>query len=217
MARKAKVLPLDDGCWRPLVAEHRRLAELNDDCFLAALDLTKALADDKLPCMWRRRCDGEPWRVPAAFWSDYALSCGPEGDAEVISRRHRGAAPLPAGFVVIQSAGLIARRQAESARASPIEIPAGGVVFFIRGPDADKLWPPCAECEEAEPKIDERRKPGKKITGKWKLVAANELHRIVIIEKSLPPTAAELAEYCDGKLGYMPDLSDMQKLIRELI
>lgn len=131
---KAPSPPLADPQLRPLTGEHSRLADLNDDCVFAALDLTKELAGGKLRCQWRRRSNGEYWMVPPAFWNDYAVSCGSEGP-EVISRLRRGVTPpLPPGVILIQSAELIARRQAEDARrreanageANPTAIPPRG-------------------------------------------------------------------------------------------
>jgi len=60
------------------------------------------------------------------------------------------------------------------------------------------------------------RKPGQKITGNWRLHAAAELHRIREEERTTP-TALELAEWVDNKLGYFPDPSEVRKLIRFLL
>src|SRR5262249_23219691 len=49
-----------------------------------------------------------------------------------------------------------------------------------------------------------RRKPGRKITGNWRLVAAHKMHTIRE-EELRTPTAKELCEYCAVTCGYAPD------------
>jgi hypothetical protein len=62
----------------------------------------------------------------------------------------------------------------------------------------------------------DRRKPGPKITGNWRLVAAHKMH--TIREKELrTPTAKELCEHCAVTCGYAPDDSEMRDLMRFLI
>jgi len=61
-----------------------------------------------------------------------------------------------------------------------------------------------------------RRKPGRKITGNWRLVAAHKMHTIRE-EELRTPTAKELCEYCAVTCGYAPDDSEMRDLMRFLI
>jgi len=62
----------------------------------------------------------------------------------------------------------------------------------------------------------ERRKPGRKITGNWRLVAAHKMHTIRE-EELRTPTAKELCEHCAVMCGYTPDDSEMRDLMRFLI
>ena len=61
-----------------------------------------------------------------------------------------------------------------------------------------------------------RRKPGRKITGNWRLVAAHRMHTIRE-EELRTPTAKELCEHCAVTCGYAPDDSEMRDLMRFLI
>ena len=200
MARKAKPppksrtprqkshLPLDDDFrWRPLEAEHKRLVELYGSSSLAALELTKALASGKLRCMWRRLASG--WireLTPITFWADHRLS------------------DWSGVFVIV-------RELAHSFT------PEHNIKLFVWKPDLDALWPSMAtDAPKPEPQIDERRKPGPRINKDWKLHLAGELHRVVIVEKKQPPTADELAKYCHEKTGYLPEISEVSRLIRLL-
>jgi hypothetical protein len=62
----------------------------------------------------------------------------------------------------------------------------------------------------------DRRKPGRKITGNWRLVAAHKMHTIRE-EELRTPTAKELCEHCAVTCGYAPDDSEMRDLMRFLI
>jgi hypothetical protein len=167
---------------------HKWLAERIGDPSLAAFDLTQALASGKLHCQWRRVKTG--WTrelTPTVWWADWE-------------------------FCYLGDLGLCWRRRGSQG------ITAQGVVrFFLWQPDIDKLWPPlAAKTQEPEPEIDERGKPGPRIKKDWKLHVAGELHRIVMVEKKPPPTADELAKYCHKKMGYLPETSEVSRLIRLL-
>jgi hypothetical protein len=61
-----------------------------------------------------------------------------------------------------------------------------------------------------------RAKPGPKTTKKWRMVVARALDRIVK-EQQRRPSAGELAEICHDECGYLPDESDVAKLVRTLL
>lgn len=202
--------PLDDPRWRPLTAEHKRLAERDGDLYLAALDLTKELASGKLRYMRRQRATG--WKRELGspdFWTDYELRYFLTTGLEAFPRRPPRSIEIPGenGSLIRVAAPLRSLR---------------GVVFSVWGPDGDKLWPPLEpKSQNPEPEAVasgiRRRKPGPQTKKSWKLHVAVELHRIVIIEGKLPPTAKDLAEFCVGKLKYHPDISEIQKLIKDLL
>jgi hypothetical protein len=213
MARKAtptrakssrqRSLPLgDDPRWRPLEVLHKLLTERLGDPHLAALDLTEALAIGKLHCRMRRMHDGARFLVPVSFWVRHELSDWSDG-LRITQRRNQPRAEfvLPDGVIV--PAGN--------------KMPDGYAAFSAWERDFDRLWlPTAASTLKPELEIDERRKPGPRINKDWKLHAAGELHRIVIVEKKPPPTADELAKYCHKKTGYLPEISEVSRLIRLL-
>jgi hypothetical protein len=81
----------------------------------------------------------------------------------------------------------------------------------------DKLYP--AGAGIAEPSHDPeplRRKPGRKPREDWKLFVAAKLWDLRKAGKPVP-TAADLAQFCENELGYQPDISHLQKWLRELL
>jgi hypothetical protein len=91
----------------------------------------------------------------------------------------------------------------------------------VRRVDRDKLFPiaatpaPTPHADDARPK-PRRRKPGPKIKKGWRLRVAGEANRIMENEKRIP-SAEELAQFCENKLGYQPDERAIQKLLRDLL
>jgi len=103
------------------------------------------------------------------------------------------------------------------------ESPVNGYCL-VRRVDRDKCYP-IAETPtlstphpsgHAPPPKTGRRKPGPKITKGWRIRVAAELNRIIEDEKRIP-SAAELVEFCGNKLGYYPDESTIQKMLRFLL
>jgi hypothetical protein len=85
--------------------------------------------------------------------------------------------------------------------------------------DADEiraLLPETAAPERPASAAMQRRRPGKKTTGNWKLEAVIEM-RDFVKQKGRRPTAPELCERIDNKLNYYPDESEMRKLMRLLL
>jgi hypothetical protein len=180
---------LDDPRWLPIAAEHKLLAERHGDPHLAALELNQALTDNKVRCLGRFSASGKRELVPSPFWADYELSHWSDG-LKVTPRRRRG----------------------EKGRR--IIIPLRGVVLYVWKPDVDKLWRRAEQETEISP---QRRKPGPQPRKNWKLYVAAELHRIVEIEGKQPPVAADFAQLCEDKLGYQPDIREVQRLLRQLL
>jgi hypothetical protein len=215
--------PLDDQRWRPLIAEHKRLAEHQGNPDLAANDMTMALLNGRLHCKWRNIPTLSQDLMPPAFWADHRLSCGPEG-VRVTLRPPRDDTDV----VLVRSQSLVERlAQLPKPAATPPLSPEeearrnkilSEMVFYVWEPDIDALWPSMAAyARKPEPEIDERRKPGKRITKNWKLHVAGELHRIIIVEGKPPPTATEIADFCSNKLKHYPDIRSIQRLLRALL
>jgi hypothetical protein len=99
--------------------------------------------------------------------------------------------------------------------------------FFVRRRELDRLYPVTAASEQptipaAQPAHDDaqptpqRRKPGRKITGGWRLFAAHVAYEFKE-EHGRLPSGPELAQICEDALGYQPDTSDIAKLFRYLL
>jgi hypothetical protein len=92
-----------------------------------------------------------------------------------------------------------------------------------RGVDLDKWYPAATATMTAAPQSDDvqtpkprRRKPGPKVKKDWRRHVAAEADRIME-NKNRIPSAAELAQFCENKLGYQPDERAIQKLLRYLL
>jgi hypothetical protein len=72
------------------------------------------------------------------------------------------------------------------------------------------------QSDDVQPPKPRRRKPGPKVKKDWRRRVAGEADRIMENEKRIP-SAAELAQFCGNKLGYQPDESAIQKLLRHLL
>src|SRR5262249_52762972 len=95
-----------------------------------------------------------------------------------------------------------------------------GEVFICRA-DLDEHYPTAAppkatQSDDAGPRTSDRRKPGPKITRNWRLHVAAEAHRVWEKEGRIPG-APELATFCGKKLGYVPEETDIRKLLRVLL
>jgi hypothetical protein len=90
------------------------------------------------------------------------------------------------------------------------------VFIFVRRAELDKRYSREVTPVEDEVLLPARRKPGPKIKKGWKLFAAHAAY--VFKEKhGRLPTGPELAQLCEDKLGYQPDVSDIAKLLRFLL
>jgi hypothetical protein len=71
--KKVEQLPPDSPNWMPAAEAHRLLTGLLGNPYLAAKDLTAAVADKRLPCMRRLTASevapDQDWKiVPLSFW-----------------------------------------------------------------------------------------------------------------------------------------------------
>jgi hypothetical protein len=99
-------------------------------------------------------------------------------------------------------------------RESLSERPISDWVFYVWQPDLDKLLGVGSRTEDGAALARNQR--GKKPTKNWKVYVAAELLRAIAAGEG-KPTAKKLAEFCQGKTGYLPDDSDVYKLVRNLL
>jgi hypothetical protein len=211
----------DDSHWLSFVVVHKMLTEYYGDPQVAASYLTRVLAAGEVRYLCRRLADWAIERPPSDFWRDYKVAYGSEG-LQVVPRRIASAQPpLPPGAVVIRSASLeakLARRSNEERRPNPP--PLKDVSFFARREDITKLRPSIAAKMQgelkAEPKTDDRGKPGRRPKTKWKLYVAAELCRTGI-DGMQTPTAADLVKSLAKNQNLHPDDSEVRKLRTALI
>jgi hypothetical protein len=89
--------------------------------------------------------------------------------------------------------------------------------FFIRRADLDKLYPVAPPTRETPlPTLPPRRKPPSRTTKDWRTVVARELIRCARARER-EPTASQMCEFCELKLGWEPDISLMRRLLRRLL
>jgi len=86
--------------------------------------------------------------------------------------------------------------------------------YFGWKPDFEKLLAAAKTEEESQRQMG--RKRGRKVIKNWRVHCAAELARYVDAGKQLP-SAAELAEYLGSEIGYQPEESEINDLIRYLI
>jgi hypothetical protein len=95
-----------------------------------------------------------------------------------------------------------------------------GQVFICRA-DLDEYYPAAApptstQSDDAGPTTGDWRKPGPKIKRNWRLHVAAEAHRVWKKEGTIP-SAADLAAFCGKELGYVPEETDIRKVLRVLL
>jgi hypothetical protein len=102
--------------------------------------------------------------------------------------------------------------------------------YYVRRADLDQWYPdpatpimPAARQSDDTPskptttsKHGHRRKPGPKVTKDWRRHVAGQVDRIMENEKRIP-SAPELAQFSENKLGYQPDERAIQQLLRYLL
>jgi hypothetical protein len=230
-AKQSTQLPLDNMRWRPVAEVIERLSPHIGNKTLTANDLTEALASKKIRCMRRHTNEhtlninkfsdaelcaiasgkvagemghhqpaGHRQLLPASFWAEYRFACSPNGDIRVGFRlppNHHG--PSKPSFTLTAN-----------------------WTFYLWEPDCVKVWPALApqataarEADASEPPSP-RRKPGRKPRGNWKLEVATEVGLYYRQGKPIP-AANELAQFCQDELGFQPDISEIQKWLRQLL
>jgi hypothetical protein len=197
----------------PAAEAHRKLTGFCGDPDLAAKDLTAAVADKRsakrLHCMRRAIARHiAPYQdreiVPLSFWEEYEF--GFDSVSEVLQIWPKGLA--------------------DEFRLR--------VVFLVCKSKFEKIWPALAASaaphaassardDEPTPATTartydkpQRRKPGPKIKHNWRLFVAVKVHEIRERE-GRTPSAGELAQLCEDKIGYQPDESEILKFLRILL
>jgi hypothetical protein len=154
---------------------------------LAEIDINRDLRNGRLGSM-KRSPDGTPTRLDPSDWQQWTVK-----------------APM---------------HPEEGVRVDPY---LDGHVY-VRRADLDRFYPlagtpaptPAPQADDAQASKPGRRKPGPKITKGWRRQVAAEMNRIIEDERRTP-SAAELAQFCENKLGYQPDERAIQKLLRSLL
>ena len=192
--KKVEQLRLDSPIWMPVAEALRLLNGLLGNHYLAAKDLFAAVAakrsDKRLPCMRRL----------------IASEVAPDQDGKIVP----------------------------PADATPVYFSREDAALFVWRPKFEEIWPKLAasaaphaasSARDDEPtpattaRTDDkpqRRRPGPKIKQNWRLFVAVKVHEIRE-EEGRTPSAGELAQLCEDKIGYQPDESDIQKFLRILL
>jgi hypothetical protein len=89
-------------------------------------------------------------------------------------------------------------------------------LYSLLTDEEERFWRRVAETEQQNKEVVGRRKPGPKPTADWKTRVAYYVGCIKGSGEELP-TAAELAQWCGTNLGYTPDVSEINKLLRTLL
>ena len=235
-AKQSTQLPLDDMRWRPDAQIIEQLLPHIGKKTLIAQDLTKTLASGKIRCMRRYtnehtlklgslsdaelhaittgkaaaemgddQAAGHPQLLPASFWDEYYFACSPNGDIRVAFR-------LPPNA---------------DGPSEPSFIFTANWAFYLWEPDCVKAWPALAPQAVAAGEADAsdsdasdspllRRKPGRKPIGNWKVEVATEVGLHMREGKPIP-SAKALAQFCLDQLDYEPDISEIQRWLRQLL
>jgi hypothetical protein len=220
-AKQSTQLPLDDMRWRPLAEIIERLVPHIDNKILIAYDLTKALTSEKIHCM-RRHTNEHTLKLDTL--SDAGLDAIASGKVADEMGHHQ-----PAGYRELLPASFWTEHCFECSNGDIRVGPSGpsftwtaNSVFYLWEPDCVKEWPALApqavaarEADASEPPSP-RRKPGRKPRGNWKLEVATEVGLYYRRGKPIP-AANELAQFCQDELGFQPDISEIQKWLRQLL
>jgi hypothetical protein len=193
--------PLRDPRWCALKAAVEAMQRKTGKMSLAITDLEEAMADGKRPLAAMRRdlATGARLRLASTFWTEHLIDFST--GAVAIYRRRKGE---PRRF------GMFAHHNEDRV---------DGAAYFVWGPDLDKLLgaaPVAATTAVSPPPAPARRKPGKQPTQDWPTHVEREVNRLTSAGQKVP-TAAKLAQYCEDTLGYQPDVSAVQKLLRKLL
>ena len=190
--KKVEQLPLDSPNWMPVAEALRLLTGLLGNTYLAAKDLFAAVAakryDKRLPCMRRLIASEVAQDRKIVPPADAARVLFDREDAACFVWRPKFEKIWPA------LAASAAPHAASSAR-------------------DDEPTPATTDRTDDKP---QRRRPGPKIKQNWRLFVAAQVYEIRERE-GRTPSAGELAQLCENKIGYQPDESDIQKFLRILL
>jgi hypothetical protein len=215
--KRSTRLPLNDPRWRPLMKARELL--LPQSGLFATFDLVEKLKGDKLRCMRRSITNpSERERVLASFWQDVEIDesmidsgiiffvQGKFGDPQTRFDGRSFYVWQP-DFTKVWPA--LSQQEAEvTAFPTPDAVPVS-TPDAVPVPTADPIETAC----EAAPL---RRKPGRKPTVDWKLFVAAKVWEVRKAGKRVP-AAADLAQLCEDELGDQPDISHLQKWLRQLL
>src|SRR5262245_14667180 len=210
-------LSLDSPNWMPLAEAHRLLTGLRGNPYLAAKDLTAAVAakrsDKRLPCMQRAieseiAPDQDREIVPLSFWDKYEFIC------DLVIEKLR-----------------VCKREAHIL--TPVGLAGEDAAFFVWRPKFEKIWPALAasaaphaasSARDDEPtpaptaRTDDklkRRMPGPQPELRWRTALARELIRRARAGEP-EPTAEQMCALVQEKSG-TPDIRTVQKEMKKLL
>jgi hypothetical protein len=175
----------DDARWLLIETARQRMSERTNDTALT-IDLTKALADDRLPCMVQSTTKGERNYVAATEWrGQIMLDDAPTG-VRVVHHYQ----PNSRGYAVRPFPGR----------------------FFVSQPAFDNIWPPPAgtapvdhdDASDAPPKI----RPGTKPTGDWPTLIGRWLIEVAVEDpkrlQNVDALVVEAQNFLDDKINWSP-------------
>jgi hypothetical protein len=180
----------DDLRWLSDEAAHQRLTErFSDTAFSPIVELMKALAEGRLPCM-ARSATGERKLIEPAEWVDQIMLESTSKGARVIYSQ-----PLyqsPGGSYVVN--------------------PVRGWDFFVWQPDFDRIWPPPADSAPVEhdndsdtpPRVTPGPKPREdwpKLIGRWLIEVAVEDKRRL---QNIDALVVEAQNFLDNQIRWSP-------------
>jgi hypothetical protein len=203
--KPARRLDLDPRHWMPLVEAFQRARTALGSIALAEQDLRNRLLSMN-PAQ----------RLQAAYRA-LALSAEHPHGREMISGLIKRAQWQNYRLWGSSDGTVRLRRIIREADAENLNLAGGGVYIFIRRAEFDRHYPPPAPV--SEPRADgepQRRKRGPKIKQDWRLFASHAAYEFK--EKhGRVPSGSELAQICQDKIDYQPELSEISRLFRFLL
>jgi hypothetical protein len=203
-------LPLDSADWLPVAEPHRLLTGLLGNPYLAAKDLTAAVAakrsDKRLPCMQRAiashiASDQDREIVPLSFWDKYEFGFDSVNGLKVC-RKNR----FPA---------------------YPVEFPIP-VAFFVWKPKFEKIWPKLAasaparsspariEAPPPRPRGSPRTHDWFSICGEIARRCVNPANGRVVVPEKENALVNEMLVWLDDQNLARPAASEMAEAVRRV-
>jgi len=196
VSKRRKELPLDDPRWLPLAAAYTVICQRTGDPYLAARDLTGALADERLRSMRRSVEPFNPSRelLPPSFWAKHEID---SWDGKL--------------FVVTTRVGANVRGSSISA------------AFYVWRPDFEKIWPtehgPPAEPQHGRKKLEKSGRPAtiKRHDLRIEIVRRCWRAGTFIAPGKQTDLALELQDWHKREFKSEPNYEDLRKLVGEVI